>query len=158
MTHQDMTRFWITLEQALGSRRPPLESVPCGAVPAGATLPSQRCMWHAAMACCALRQAVNFVLSNLELMRGGEIFVPKLEKTSIVRLVRILAKRDDFPVKITAIRPGERTRPGAPMRHGTCMCTGMGTCKNTHTGGARACLHACACMCVRLRHSLCMRA
>lgn len=67
VTHPEMTRFWITLEQA-----------------------------------------VNFVLSNLELMRGGEIFVPKLEKTSIVQLVRILARREDFPLKITAIRPGEK--------------------------------------------------
>ena len=72
-------------------------------------LESARCSVHAAR--WTLDQAVNFVLSNLELMRGGEIFVPKLEKTSIVQLVRILARREDFPLKITAIRPGERMRP-----------------------------------------------
>ena len=77
------------------------------------SLESARCSVHAAR--WTLDQAVNFVLSNLELMRGGEIFVPKLEKTSIVQLVRILARREDFPLKITAIRPGERMRPIAKI-------------------------------------------
>ena len=76
-------------------------------------LESARCSVHAAR--WTLDQAVNFVLSNLELMRGGEIFVPKLEKTSIVQLVRILARREDFPLKITAGRPGERMRPIAKI-------------------------------------------
>jgi UDP-N-acetylglucosamine 4,6-dehydratase len=65
VTHEEMTRFWITLSQG-----------------------------------------VNFVLSSLELMQGGEVFVPKIPSMRIVDLARSLAPAT--PIKIIGIRPGEK--------------------------------------------------
>lgn len=65
ITHPDMTRFWITLEQG-----------------------------------------VNFVLSSLELMNGGEIFVPKIPSMKIVDLAESLAPGRKH--EIVGIRPGEK--------------------------------------------------
>jgi UDP-N-acetylglucosamine 4,6-dehydratase len=53
-----------------------------------------------------LEQGVNFVLSNLELMMGGEIFVPKIPSTTVVDLARSVAPH--LPHKIIGIRPGEK--------------------------------------------------
>lgn len=53
-----------------------------------------------------LTQGVDFVLSSFALMRGGEIFVPKIPSTSIVDLARCLAP--DLPTRIVGIRPGEK--------------------------------------------------
>lgn len=64
ITHLDMTRFWITLDQA-----------------------------------------VEFVLINLMMMRGREIFVPKLPSMKIIDLVTTISDR---PVDIIGIRPGEK--------------------------------------------------
>lgn len=65
ITHPDMTRFWITIEQG-----------------------------------------VNMVLSSFELMRGGEIFVPKIPSMRVVDLARAIAP--DLPQKIIGIRAGEK--------------------------------------------------
>ncbi len=53
-----------------------------------------------------LRQGVNFVLSSLELMRGGEVFVPKIPSMRIVDLARTLAP--ELPHRVVGIRPGEK--------------------------------------------------
>ena len=53
-----------------------------------------------------LNQGVKFVLSSLELMRGGEIFVPKIPSMTMVELARTLAP--DLPQTIIGIRPGEK--------------------------------------------------
>ena len=53
-----------------------------------------------------LEQGVNFVLSSMELMEGGEIFVPKIPSTTVVDLARSVAP--DLPHKIIGIRPGEK--------------------------------------------------
>ncbi|RCW22486.1 UDP-N-acetylglucosamine 4,6-dehydratase [Ciceribacter lividus] len=53
-----------------------------------------------------LRQGVNFVLSNFTLMRGGEIFIPKIPSSTIPDLAQALAP--DLPTKIIGIRPGEK--------------------------------------------------
>ncbi|MAP95418.1 MAG: UDP-N-acetylglucosamine 4,6-dehydratase (inverting) [Ponticaulis sp.] len=53
-----------------------------------------------------LQQGVNFVLSSMELMQGGEIFVPKIPSTTVVDLARSVAP--DLPHKIVGIRPGEK--------------------------------------------------
>ncbi len=53
-----------------------------------------------------LQQGVDFVLSCLKQMRGGEIFVPKIPSMSIVELARCLAP--DVPVRVVGIRPGEK--------------------------------------------------
>ena len=65
ITHPEMTRFWITLPEA-----------------------------------------VDFVLSSIQSMRGGEIFVPKVPSMLIVDLARALAP--EFPHCIVGIRPGEK--------------------------------------------------
>lgn len=65
ITHADMTRFWITLPQA-----------------------------------------VDFTLSSLELMRGGEIFVPKIPSMRIVDLAEAIAP--GVPQTVIGIRPGEK--------------------------------------------------
>ncbi len=53
-----------------------------------------------------LRQGVNFVLSSLEMMHGGEIFVPKIPSTKITDIARVIAP--DLPTKVIGIRPGEK--------------------------------------------------
>lgn len=65
LTHGDMTRFWITIDQA-----------------------------------------VELVLNSLRLMRGGEIFVPKLSAMKIKDLISAIAP--DCKVKVIGIRPGEK--------------------------------------------------
>jgi UDP-N-acetylglucosamine 4,6-dehydratase len=53
-----------------------------------------------------LEQGVSFVLSSAQLMRGGEIFVPKIPSMRIVDLARTIAP--DLPHSIVGIRPGEK--------------------------------------------------
>jgi UDP-N-acetylglucosamine 4,6-dehydratase len=65
VTDERMTRFWITLEQA-----------------------------------------VEFVLSSIPLVRGGETFVPRIPSMRIVDLAAALAPGAE--VRITGIRPGEK--------------------------------------------------
>lgn len=65
LTHEDMTRFWITLDQG-----------------------------------------VDLVLDTLNLMRGGEIVVPKLAAMKVKNLISVLAS--DCKVKIIGTRPGEK--------------------------------------------------
>ena len=65
VTDKRMTRFWITLEQA-----------------------------------------VDFVLSTLKVMRGGEIYVPKIPSMRIVDLAEAIAPQ--CALKEIGIRPGEK--------------------------------------------------
>lgn len=53
-----------------------------------------------------LEQGVAFVLSSIEMMRGGEIFIPKIPSMSVVDLARFLAP--DLQHKLVGIRPGEK--------------------------------------------------
>jgi UDP-N-acetylglucosamine 4,6-dehydratase len=53
-----------------------------------------------------LEQGVSFVLSSLALMRGGEIFVPKIPSMRILDLAEAIAP--GMPHKFTGIRPGEK--------------------------------------------------
>lgn len=53
-----------------------------------------------------LTQGVNLVLSSLELVQGGEIFVPKIPSMSTLELARCMAPH--LPQKIIGIRPGEK--------------------------------------------------
>ena len=53
-----------------------------------------------------LQHGIDFVLSNLEIMRGGEIFVPKIPSVRIVDLAKAMAA--DLPIKVVGIRPGEK--------------------------------------------------
>ncbi len=53
-----------------------------------------------------LQQGVNFVLSNFEIMQGGEIFVPKIPSTKITDLAHVIAPQ--LPTREIGIRPGEK--------------------------------------------------
>jgi UDP-N-acetylglucosamine 4,6-dehydratase/5-epimerase len=53
-----------------------------------------------------LSQGVNFVINCLELMQGGEIFVPKIPSTRIPDIAEAIAP--GTKVVITGIRPGEK--------------------------------------------------
>jgi UDP-N-acetylglucosamine 4,6-dehydratase len=53
-----------------------------------------------------LTEGVEFVLGSLSLMRGGEIFVPKIPSMKVVDLAAALAP--DLPTKVVGIRPGEK--------------------------------------------------
>jgi UDP-N-acetylglucosamine 4,6-dehydratase len=53
-----------------------------------------------------LNQGVDFVLSSLTLMRGGEIFVPKIPSMKMVDLAAAMAP--GLPIKVIGIRPGEK--------------------------------------------------
>jgi UDP-N-acetylglucosamine 4,6-dehydratase (inverting) len=53
-----------------------------------------------------LQQGVDFVISSLSLMDGGEIFVPKIPSVSIVDLVDAIAPNCE--VDVIGIRPGEK--------------------------------------------------
>ncbi len=53
-----------------------------------------------------LQQGVEFVVTSHAMMRGGEIFVPKIPSMRIVDLARCLGP--GLPVKIVGIRPGEK--------------------------------------------------
>jgi len=65
ITHEDMTRFWITLDQG-----------------------------------------VNFVINSFKMMKGGEIFVPKMPSIKIVDLAKSLSSK--VKLKKVGIRPGEK--------------------------------------------------
>lgn len=53
-----------------------------------------------------LQQGVNFVLSSMAMMRGGEIFVPKIPSMKITDLATAIAPH--LPQKVIGIRPGEK--------------------------------------------------
>jgi len=65
ITHDEMTRFWITLQEG-----------------------------------------VDFVLTDFERMKGGEIFVPKIPSIQIIDLAQAMAP--NLHTKIIGIRPGEK--------------------------------------------------
>jgi len=54
----------------------------------------------------SLQHGVDFVLSSLSMMRGGEVFVPKIPSLSIVDLAKHMAP--DLPLRKVGIRPGEK--------------------------------------------------
>jgi UDP-N-acetylglucosamine 4,6-dehydratase len=53
-----------------------------------------------------LTQGVNFVLSSMEMMRGGEIYVPKIASTTITDLATLISPK--HAQKTVGIRPGEK--------------------------------------------------
>jgi UDP-N-acetylglucosamine 4,6-dehydratase len=65
ITDQRMTRFWMTLDQA-----------------------------------------VNFVLSSIEMMKGREIFIPKIPSMHILDLAEAISPHQHW--EVTGIRPGEK--------------------------------------------------
>jgi UDP-N-acetylglucosamine 4,6-dehydratase/5-epimerase len=53
-----------------------------------------------------LKQGVDFVLSSLTTMKGGELFVPKIPSMRVTDLARAIAP--DARIEIVGIRPGEK--------------------------------------------------
>ncbi len=53
-----------------------------------------------------LPEGVDFVLSCLKLMRGGEVFVPKIASMRMTDLATVMAPQ--LPIRIVGIRPGEK--------------------------------------------------
>jgi UDP-N-acetylglucosamine 4,6-dehydratase len=53
-----------------------------------------------------LQQGVNFVLSSMSLMRGGEIFVPKIPSMKITDLAQAIGPK--MKASVVGIRPGEK--------------------------------------------------
>jgi len=53
-----------------------------------------------------LEQGVRFVIHCIELMQGGEVFVPKIPSTRTVDLARAIAPEAEF--EFVGIRPGEK--------------------------------------------------
>ena len=53
-----------------------------------------------------LDQGVEFVLSNLEIMKGGEIYVPKIPSMKIIDVAKAMAPKIQH--KVIGVRPGEK--------------------------------------------------
>ncbi len=53
-----------------------------------------------------LSEGVDFVLSSLEVMRGGEVFVPKIPSMRITDLVTAMCPGAE--IDVVGIRPGEK--------------------------------------------------
>jgi UDP-N-acetylglucosamine 4,6-dehydratase len=54
----------------------------------------------------SLEQGVHFVINCIEIMEGGEVFVPKIPSTTIVDLAKAIAPQAE--IEIIGIRPGEK--------------------------------------------------
>ena len=54
----------------------------------------------------SLEQGVHFVISCIEQMEGGEVFVPKIPSTKVIDLARAIAPEAE--IDIIGIRPGEK--------------------------------------------------
>lgn len=53
-----------------------------------------------------LSQGVNFVLNCLKIMKGGEIFIPKIPSCKIIDIIKAIDQKLSF--KVIGIRPGEK--------------------------------------------------
>jgi len=53
-----------------------------------------------------LEEGVHFVINCIRLMKGGEIFIPKIPSLRIINLAKVIAPK--AKIKITGIRPGEK--------------------------------------------------
>lgn len=53
-----------------------------------------------------LERGVDFVIQCIELMHGGEVFVPKLPSTKIIDIAKAIAPDAEF--EVIGIRPGEK--------------------------------------------------
>lgn len=53
-----------------------------------------------------LEQGVNFVLSSLDMMQGGETFVPRIPSMKMTDMAKAMAP--DLPHNVVGIRPGEK--------------------------------------------------
>ena len=54
----------------------------------------------------SINEGVKFVINSFKLMRGGEIFVPKIPSIRIIDLIKSIDK--NIKIKIIGIKPGEK--------------------------------------------------
>ena len=54
----------------------------------------------------SIKEGVNFVVSSLKNMKGGEIFVPKIPSIKIMDLIKAMNK--NVTIKIIGLKPGEK--------------------------------------------------
>jgi UDP-N-acetylglucosamine 4,6-dehydratase/5-epimerase len=73
-----------------------------------------------------LPQGVQFVLNSLELMRGGEIFVPKIPSMRVVDLARAMAPNAEL--RIVGIRPGEKLHEELISEHDARRTVDLDSC------------------------------
>jgi len=55
-----------------------------------------------------IEQATEFVLENISIMQGGELFVPLIPSARIEDIARYVAQKFEVDVFLTSIRPGEK--------------------------------------------------
>jgi Predicted nucleoside-diphosphate sugar epimerases len=53
-----------------------------------------------------LSDGVNFVLKSLKLMKGGEIFIPKLPSYKVTDIIKAISNKPK--INVIGIRPGEK--------------------------------------------------
>lgn len=61
-----------------------------------------------------LEQSVYFVLSRVEVMQGGEVFIPKIPSMKVTDIADLIAPEADR--KVIGIRPGEKIHESLLMR------------------------------------------
>ena len=54
----------------------------------------------------SINEGVNFVVNSFNLMRGGEIFVPKIPSIRIIDLIKSIDR--SVRIKIIGLKPGEK--------------------------------------------------
>ena len=52
-----------------------------------------------------MRQSIDFVIKCLKLMRGGEIFVPKIPSYKLIDLVKAVSDSSNPKINLIQIRP-----------------------------------------------------
>ena len=72
----------------------------------------------------SLNQGVHFVLSSIEKMTGGEIFIPKIPSMKVVDIAKLIAP--DCKMKIIGRRSGEKLHESMITEHETHMVRDMG--------------------------------
>ena len=71
-------------------------------------------------------QAVNFVLSSIEMMRGGEIFIPKLKASDVATVYKAMDKDALCKVDIIGLRNGEKMHETLISNEELCRTEDMG--------------------------------
>lgn len=69
--------------------------------------------------------AVDFVLDSLEIMRGGEIFIPKLKSSTVLEFAQALGATD---IEVSELRPGEKLHELLIQSDENSRVYDMGTC------------------------------
>ena len=72
-----------------------------------------------------LQEGVNFVLKTINMMSGGEIFIPKLPSIKIIDLANVMAGKNNY--RVIGIRTGEKLHEVMIPREESLNCIDMET-------------------------------